>query len=40
MKKPDPNRSSFDYIGSIQISPPGPFGLPIVKPPYTRDDGL
>ena len=36
MKKPDPNRSSFDYIGSIQISVPGPFGLPIVKPPYTR----
>lgn len=34
IKKPDPNRSSFDFIGSIQISPPGPFGLPIVKPPY------
>ena len=36
IKKPDPNRSSFDYIGSIQIDVPGPFGLPIVKPPYTR----
>ena len=36
IKKPDPNRSSFDYIGSIQTSPPGPFGLPIVKPPYSR----
>ncbi len=36
IKKPDPNRSSFDYIGSIQTSPPGPFGLPIVKPPYGR----
>ncbi len=36
IKKPDPNRSSFDYIGSIQLSPPGPFGLPIVKPPWSR----
>ncbi len=36
IKKPDSSRSSFDYIGSIQVSPPGPFGLPIVKPPYSR----
>ncbi len=36
IKKPDPNRSSLDYIGSIQTRVPGPFGLPMTKPPYTR----
>ncbi len=36
IRKPDPSRSSFRYIGSIQISPPGPFGLPIVKPPWSQ----
>ena len=36
LKKPDPGRSSFDFIGSIQTSVPGPRGLPLVKPPYSR----
>ena len=36
LKKPDPSRSSFDYIGSIQLNVRGPAGLPLVKPPYSR----
>ena len=36
LKKPDSNRSSFDYIGSIQTTLPGPSELPLTKPPYSR----
>jgi quinoprotein glucose dehydrogenase len=36
LKKPDKSRSSFDYIGSIETTVPGPYGLPLVKPPYSR----
>ena len=36
LKKPDRSRSSFDYIGSIETTVPGPHGLPLVKPPYSR----
>ena len=36
LKEPDRSRSGFDYIGSIQVSLPGPAGLPLTKPPYTR----
>jgi quinoprotein glucose dehydrogenase len=36
LKKPDASRSGFDYIGAIQTDVPGPRGLPLTKPPYSR----
>ena len=36
LKQPDPARSSFDYVGSIQTDLKGPQGLPLIKPPYSR----
>ncbi len=32
----DPNRSEFKYMRAGQFLPPGPQGLPLVKPPYGR----
>jgi quinoprotein glucose dehydrogenase len=36
LREPDPTRSSFRYVGSIQTDVPGPRGLPLLKPPYGR----
>ncbi len=36
LRKPDPSRTSFDYVGSVGSDLRGPFGLPLVKPPYSR----
>ncbi len=36
LRKPDANRSNFDFMHSGQFLVPGPQGLPIVKPPYGR----
>ncbi len=36
LRKPDPNRSSFDYVGRIDSDVRGPRDLPLVKPPYSR----
>jgi quinoprotein glucose dehydrogenase len=33
--KPDPNRSDMDYVVTLRGTK-GPFGLPLVKPPYSR----
>jgi quinoprotein glucose dehydrogenase len=33
--KPDPSRSDMDYVVSIR-GIKGPFGLPLIKPPYSR----
>ena len=32
----DPARSEFKYMRAGQFLPPGPQGLPLVKPPYGR----
>ncbi|MCH7960091.1 MAG: pyrroloquinoline quinone-dependent dehydrogenase [Candidatus Hydrogenedentes bacterium] len=34
--QPDPNRSNLRYAGRAQTHVPGPQGLPLVKPPYSR----
>ncbi|MDE2976607.1 MAG: pyrroloquinoline quinone-dependent dehydrogenase, partial [Acidobacteriota bacterium] len=36
LRKPDPSRSSFDYVGRITSDVRGPRDLPLVKPPYSR----
>ncbi len=36
LKRPDPARSSFDYVGSIEAGLLTPDGLPLFKPPYSR----
>lgn len=36
LSKPDPNRSSFQYIRTGSFLVEGPRGLPLVKPPYGR----
>ncbi len=36
LKQPDPARSGFDYVGSIQMGIAGPGGLPLFKPPYSQ----
>ena len=36
LRKPDPSRSSFDYVGRITSDVRGPRDLPLVQPPYSR----
>ena len=36
LSKPDPERSSFQYIRTGPFLLAGPQGLPLVKPPYGR----
>ena len=36
LRKPDPSRSAFDYVGRIDADIRGPDDLPLVKPPYSR----
>ena len=36
MGKGDPSRSTYAYTRAGPIYPPGPFGLPLVKPPWGR----
>ena len=36
MGKADPTRSTYEYRRVGSIYPPGPFGLPLVKPPWGR----
>ena len=34
--KGDPNRTDLDYVPGARAYPPGPQGLPLLKPPYGR----
>ncbi len=34
--KADPRRSNLDYVPGLRAYPPGPQGLPLLKPPYGR----
>ena len=34
--KGDPKRSNLDYVPGLRAYPPGPQGLPLLKPPYGR----
>lgn len=34
--QPDPARSDFNYVGTLEMNIEGPKGLPIFKPPYTH----
>jgi quinoprotein glucose dehydrogenase len=34
--KSDPRRSNLDYLPGLRAYPPGPRGLPLLKPPYGR----
>jgi quinoprotein glucose dehydrogenase len=36
LRQPDPTRTTFRYVGSIETEVPGPRGLPLIKPPYSR----
>ena len=36
MERADPNRTNFNYTRVGVIYPPGPRGLPLLKPPYGR----
>ncbi len=36
LAKPDPARSKFDWVRTGSMSVPGPQGLPLVKPPWSR----
>ena len=36
MAKGDPDRTNFKYVRTGNIYPPGPRGLPLVKPPWGR----
>jgi quinoprotein glucose dehydrogenase len=38
--KGDPRRSNLDYVSGLRAYPPGPQGLPLLKPPYGRTTGI
>ncbi len=38
--KGDPKRTDLDYVPGLRAYPPGPQGLPLLKPPYGRITGI